>query len=81
MDSSTIEVKAVSCATPMTQVTVRQHTFFIDEPVQFKGADSAPSPVEYLLGAIAGCIAAIGCQISSEEGFSIQKSSQNLIIP
>ncbi len=73
MDSSTIEVRAVSRATPMTQVSVRQHTFFIDEPAQFKGGDAAPSPVEYLLGAIAGCIAAIGCQISGEEGFSIQK--------
>ena len=71
MGNHVISVRAESGATPLTRVTARQHEFTIDEPALFGGEDTAPSPVEYLLGAVAGCITAIGCQMAKEAGFQV----------
>lgn len=38
-----------------TRVTAGAHEFVIDEPTALAGDDTGPSPVEYALGAIAGC--------------------------
>lgn len=37
--------------------TTRNHEFLIDEPVASHGTDKAANPVEYLLGALGGCLA------------------------
>ncbi len=36
---------------------IRDFTFYIDEPTQLLGINSAPNPAEYLLGGLAGCMA------------------------
>ncbi len=33
-----------------------RHTVVIDEPEQFGGTDTAPTPIELLAGAVAGCV-------------------------
>ncbi len=40
-----------------TKITVRTHTFLADEPLELKGNDTAPSPMELLCGALASCTA------------------------
>ena len=38
-----------------TSMTARTHTFAADEPVEVGGADTAPTPVELLMGSLASC--------------------------
>lgn len=38
-----------------TDITSGKHSFRVDEPVGLAGEDSAPSPVEYALGALISC--------------------------
>lgn len=40
-----------------TEIKTRSHTFYADEPEDTGGADSAPTPMEMLAGALAGCMA------------------------
>lgn len=40
-----------------TTLTVRHHAFRADEPAEVGGADTAPTPVELLLGSLAACTA------------------------
>lgn len=50
----------------LTEVRSGSHTWYIDEPPFFNGEDRAPSPVQALLGALAGCIVAAGYQAARE---------------
>lgn len=36
-------------------INARDFEFYIDEPEDFGGANSAPNPIEYLLGSLAAC--------------------------
>lgn len=40
-----------------TEITARSHTVLADEPVDVGGSDSGPTPYEYLLAALGGCMA------------------------
>ncbi|MCF7838263.1 MAG: OsmC family protein [Candidatus Marinimicrobia bacterium] len=42
------------------EVTAREHVFVIDQPPAAGGQDAGPTPLEYLLGSLAGCMGAIG---------------------
>ena len=39
----------------LTEATVRQFTFRVDEPESLGGTDTAPNPVEYVLAALGTC--------------------------
>lgn len=39
------------------RITVRGHELWVDQPVEDGGDDSAPTPIELLAGALAGCVA------------------------
>ena len=71
--SSIITVQGFSRGTPETLVRAGEFQFLIDEPAGFGGENKAPSPVAYLLGAIAGCVTAIGVQAAKELGVTITK--------
>lgn len=71
MAEGTISVRACSKKSIRTQVKTKSHTWYIDEPAPFGGEDSAPSPVDMLLGSLAGCISAIGHLIAKEMGFCL----------
>ena len=60
MGTKQICVAAVSHGSPLTQISSGRFNWEIDEPEAFGGTDTAPSPVEMLLGSVAGCISAIG---------------------
>ena len=40
-----------------TTLRARAHAFLADEPASLGGTDTGPTPYEYLLGALAGCMA------------------------
>lgn len=40
-----------------TEITARNHTILADEPHDVGGSDSGPTPYEYLLAALGGCMA------------------------
>ena len=40
-----------------TELATRSHSFVADEPTDLGGTDSGPTPYEYLLAALAGCMA------------------------
>lgn len=73
MGDNTISLKAVSEGTPLTKIQVKTFEFEIDEPELFGGTNQAPSPVDYLLSSIAGCIVAIGTYMAGEMGFEIRR--------
>ncbi len=41
----------------LTRMTTRTHAFEADEPVEVGGTDTAPTPVELLMGSLASCTA------------------------
>ncbi|MFQ3182607.1 MAG: putative OsmC-like protein [Polaribacter sp.] len=43
----------------------------IDEPEALGGTDEAPSPVEYILAGLAGCLNVVGHIVAKELGFTI----------
>ena len=40
-----------------TRLSARTHEAFADEPLDVGGSDTGPTPYEYLLGALSGCMA------------------------
>lgn len=51
----TSKIRAVGAGSVATTVRAGKHTFIVDEPAPLAGDDAGASPVEYVLGALAGC--------------------------
>lgn len=68
MPENTLSVWASCAGDPHTEVKGQTHTWRIDEPVVFGGRNAAPSPVEMLLGSLAGCVCASGNILANEMG-------------
>ncbi len=52
----------------LTMIQTNHFTWIVDEPRNFGGKGVAPSPVEMLLAAFAGCIVATGRNVAQEMG-------------
>jgi len=50
------EATAVSTSETGLTVTARDFQFVVDEPQSLGGGDLGPNPVEYVLGALLGCL-------------------------
>ncbi|MFT4889096.1 MAG: putative OsmC-like protein [Halobacteriales archaeon] len=59
-------VDAESESPTHTVVEARDFEFSIDEPEHLGGSNEGPNPVEYLLGALAGCLNVIGHSVAEE---------------
>lgn len=57
---------------------VRQFSIAVDEPENFGGKDSAPSPVEYILAGYAGCLNVVVNLVAKEMGISIKNLEINI---
>ena len=57
---------------------VRQFSIAVDEPENFGGKDSAPTPVEYILAGYAGCLNVVVNLIAKEMGFTIKSLEINI---
>ncbi|MCQ6557098.1 OsmC family protein [Paenibacillus mendelii] len=51
---------------------VRGFSFSIDEPVKLGGTDTAPTPMEYMLGSFNGCLLIVIEMIAKEMGIIIR---------
>ncbi len=66
-------IEAYSVSATRLDVSAREFTFTVDEPTKLGGSNAGPNPVEYLLGALAGCINVVGYLVAKEMGFSIEE--------
>lgn len=55
-----------------TVVQARDFQFFIDEPENLAGTNAGPNPVEYILGALTGCLNVVCHMIAKEMGFTLR---------
>ncbi|UWG48665.1 putative redox protein, regulator of disulfide bond formation [Halanaeroarchaeum sp. HSR-CO] len=63
---ATFAVQAESEGPTHTVVQARDFEFSVDEPEHLGGSNSGPNPVEYLLGALAGCLNVVGHTVADE---------------
>lgn len=64
-------VSAVAENETKTSVTARDFEFVVDEPAALGGTNEGPNPVEYLLGAWAGCLSVVAHLVADEYGFAL----------
>ena len=55
-----------------TTVETRGFSFTVDEPEALGGTDEGPNPVEYLLGAWAGCLNVVAHTVAEERDIEIR---------
>lgn len=62
----------------LAEAKMRNHFAVIDEPVSLGGDDNAPTPVEYLLTAIGGCVAITLRMYSERKGWELGEVTVNV---
>ncbi|MFC7204520.1 OsmC family protein [Haloferax namakaokahaiae] len=68
---ATYAVSATAESPMRTRVSTRGFEFVIDEPENFGGTDEGPNPLEYLLGALTGCLTITGHLVAREMGLDV----------
>ena len=56
-----------------TTITAGNHTFHADEPEQDGGTDTAPTPMQMLLGALGSCMAITARMYAERKGWPLQE--------
>lgn len=56
-----------------TEVRIRNFAFRSDEPVAVGGTDSAPTPMEFVAGAVNSCITVVVETVAAELGVAIRQ--------
>lgn len=64
-------ISAESESETKTVVEARDFEFIVDEPATLGGSNSGPNPVEYLIGAWAGCINVVVHTVSEERDINL----------
>jgi uncharacterized OsmC-like protein len=64
-------VSAASESETRTVVEARDFEFVVDEPAPLGGTNDGPNPVEYLIGAWAGCLNVVVHTVAEERGIEI----------
>ena len=67
----TFSVSAQAESETQTTVETRGFEFTVDEPEALGGSDEGPNPVEYLLGAWAGCLNVVAHTVAEEREIEI----------
>lgn len=66
-------VAATSESDTKTVVEARNFEFVVDEPATLGGTNDGPNPVEYLIGAWAGCLNVVVHTVSDERGIDLER--------
>lgn len=66
-------VSAESESETKTVVEARDFEFVVDEPSSLGGTDDGPNPVEYLIGAWAGCLNVVVHTVGEERGIDLER--------
>ena len=53
------------------EIAVRGFGFHIAEPAKLGGSDAAPTPMEYVAGALGGCLSIVVEMIAAEQGLQL----------
>ncbi|MFZ7133622.1 MAG: OsmC family protein [Eubacteriales bacterium] len=72
MSDLKFKVKAHSESDTKTVVKARKFLMTIDEPENLGGANEGANPVEYLLGALSGCLNVVSHIVAKEMGFELR---------
>lgn len=67
----TFAVTATAESPTRTHVQTREFDFVVDEPPALGGENAGPNPVEYLLGAWAGCLNVVCHLVADEQGIEL----------
>lgn len=78
MATTKFKVRAQSENPTKTVVRARNFEMIIDEPPNVGGTDEGPTPVEYILGALAGCLNVVGHVVAQEMAFTLRGISFEL---
>lgn len=68
---ATFSVTSTSKSPTHLEVKARQFTFQVDEPPSLGGTDEGPNPVEFVLGALAGCYNVVVQMVAKEQGIEL----------
>ncbi|MFY0609879.1 MAG: OsmC family protein [Hyphomicrobiaceae bacterium] len=69
-----------SCPThSRSDVSVRDVSFVIDEPVERDGTNMGPTPTETALGALAGCTNVIGNKVAHKLGLDVSNFNVSIV--
>ncbi len=68
---ATFEATAVSTTDTGLTVKARDFEFIVDEPQSLGGGDTGPNPVEYVLGALLGCLNVVVHLVAQEQGVTL----------
>lgn len=73
MNDTTITTVRLGTDDYRTTVTARTHEFFVDEPGELKGGDTAQDPYETLLGSLGACKAITVRMYAQRKGWDLQE--------
>ena len=68
----TFDISASAESPTKTRVSTRGFEFIVDEPPTLGGSDEGPNPVEFLLGALAGCMNVTAHQVAREMDLDVR---------
>ncbi|MCH3884758.1 OsmC family protein [Tenacibaculum aquimarinum] len=78
MDKLTTSKVVLTDKNYLAEAKMRNHFAVIDEPVASGGGDSGPTPVEYLLTAIGGCVSITLRMYAKRKGWDLGKITVNV---
>ncbi len=73
MNKITISEVTLTQKKYLAEAKMRNHFAVIDEPLKSGGSDTAPTPVEYLLTAIGGCVSITLRMYAERKGWDLGK--------
>ncbi|WGH76058.1 OsmC family protein [Tenacibaculum tangerinum] len=78
MSNNTTATVTLTQKNYLAEAKMRNHFAVIDEPLDFGGDDNGPTPVEYLLTAIGGCVSITLRMYAQRKGWNLGKITVNM---
>ena len=72
MAVKTVKVESVLDAKFKLESTIHGHRVFVDQPANAGGTDTGPTPLDYLLIALAGCIGSVGRIVAMQKRIALR---------